>query len=247
MRSYQVKAEDLIEQQLNLLISVATGGLAIGTVEREYRLRHRALRALLDDLGVPMPFTWSSLWQWYEFYSGSLPSYAARRAHVTDLAEETLRALARSTPPLGRVVVPRWPEIEQRLRELNDRLVRSRSQDDFRDVGRRSRDIIIDAVNLVFTDDLVPEGEPVPKKGDAKKRLDYVLRGSAHAELRKLMRNALELAHKVTHSASYLNAVAAAQATVLVVRTLGEVRPHGLTVMHAHTAQAVVAQASRSR
>lgn len=71
--------------------------------------------------------------------------------------------------------------------------------------------------------------DEAPKGSDAKNQLDLYMAkripGSTHEEMRKLMRAALELAHKVTHSDNITKADAfgAAQAAVLVVRLLEEI------------------------
>jgi hypothetical protein len=71
----------------------------------------------------------------------------------------------------------------------------------------------------------VPAGQVSPKAGDPKAWLDLFLaeraQGSYREELRRLDRAAWDLAQKDTHgNLGRIKAFAAAQATVLVVRTL---------------------------
>lgn len=92
--------------------------------------------------------------------------------------------------------------------------------------------MIIDVGNLVFTADMVPDGQEEPKAADAKARFDCAIQtyapGSSHAELRKLMRAAWDLSQKVTHGdVTRVDAFAAAQVTVLIVRTLAEMQGEG--------------------
>lgn len=123
----------------------------------------------------------------------------------------------------------RWAEIESRLDSLQTEIESSVSLDDWRDVGNRARLLIIDAVNSVFSDKMVPAGDETPKGDDANHRLEYYLRaripGSAHEDLRNLMRKALGLAHTVTHSKTItrIDAFAVTQATVLTIRCLQEI------------------------
>ena len=69
----------------------------------------------------------------------------------------------------------------------------------------------------------------MPKAGDAKNRICHYLNselsGRARSDLRKLMRAAWDLTQTVCHSDSIarIDAYAAAQAAVLLVRTFGEV------------------------
>lgn len=221
---------DLVDAQRTLLISVSTGGPRIDDTDAAYKQRHRLLKAGLERLGIEPPFKWNSLWDWYGYYSGKLGSYAERRTYINSLADPVLDRLLRMQPP-GVVAewgpVPEtWAAVNRRVEELRSRTAEASSTDDYQDLGRRSREIIIAAVNLVFTPEMVPLGDDVPKGADAKNRLEHIMNslvpGTAHAELRKLMRTALELSHKVTHSEGItkVDAFAAAQAAVLVVRTV---------------------------
>lgn len=198
---------DLVDAQRSLLISVATGGPRIEEVESTYKKRHRRLKAGLDRHGVAAPFKWNSLWDWYGYYSGKLSTYAERRSYVNELADvaiDQLTSLAtRGVTDLG-TSPETWGTLDARLEELKSLVPHAKSVDDLQDIGRRAREIIIGAVNLVFREDMVSSGAEVPKGADAKNRLDVIMEslvpGTAHAELRKVMRGSLELAHKVTHS-----------------------------------------------
>jgi hypothetical protein len=121
---------------------------------------------------------------------------------------------------------PTWADIQVRLDGLKAEIDAASSIDDLQDVGRRSREILIDAANLVFEESMIPTEDEPPKAGDAKKRIEYILNsrmsGSSHAELRTLVRESWDLANKVTHSANIgrVDAFAAAQAAIIVVRVL---------------------------
>jgi hypothetical protein len=119
----------------------------------------------------------------------------------------------------------RWDAVGERLAELASRLESARSLDDFQDVGRRSREIVADAAELVFSDEHVPAGEEVPNPRDAKRVIDnYVAahRADMREELRKVVRDALALMNAATHSgtATLLDAVSAAQSAILIVRVV---------------------------
>jgi hypothetical protein len=110
---------------------------------------------------------------------------------------------------------------------MSSKLIGAASRDDIQEVGRRAREILIDCAQLIADPSVVPEGEPLPKAGDAKAWLELFLAaragGSSREELRRLVRAAWDLAQKVTHGdPGRVDAFAAAQATVLVVRTLQE-------------------------
>lgn len=87
--------------------------------------------------------------------------------------------------------------------------------------------MLIDCAQLLADRSLVPAGTDTPKDGDAKAWLDLFLAKhaaeSSRDELRKLIRAAWDLSQKVTHcDLGHVDAFAAAQATVLVVRVVQE-------------------------
>lgn len=119
-----------------------------------------------------------------------------------------------------------WTRLEQRVNELKDELAAAVSPDDLQDVGRRAREVLIELGQLALSDEALGPEIAAPKQADAKQRLSLFLEarapGAAHAELRQLVRAAWELAQKVTQSQSIerVDALAAAQATVLLVRII---------------------------
>lgn len=221
----------LVEAQRNLIISVGTGGPSIGTVDAVYKRRRAKLMKGRPRFGLNEPFKWGSLWDWYGHYSSQLPTYASRRAYVNELVQPVLDQLLASG---GQVVdfgtVPRtWGDLEARVAGMNGRIEAAASLDDFQDVGRRCREILRDAANLSYDPSMVPEGQEPPGDADVKGKVDVVLAsrlpGSGHADLRKLARHAYAFANSATHSMSTgrIEAMASAQATVLIVRVLGEI------------------------
>jgi hypothetical protein len=114
--------------------------------------------------------------------------------------------------------------VDHRLDGLKAEYDAAEILDDLQDVGRRSREILIDAANLVFHDWMVQPGGEVPSPNDAKARIDGFLdqaaAGKAREDLRRVLRASHTLNNTVTHSNHTTRAetFAAAQATVLMVR-----------------------------
>jgi hypothetical protein len=224
----------LIEAQRDLLIDVATGGPRIAEVDETYRQRRRQLGRRLKAIGLQDPFPWADLWAWYAHWSSSLPSYASRRSHIAQLAgpvvdeiERRLRGDQQLDDWLANNGVPvSWQALDGRLAEMKARLDVASSLDDFQDVGRRCREILIGAGRLVFREDMVPSGAPVPSPNDSKARIGYYLDvrmpGPTGDAVRGLMRAAYTLMQTVTHSSNIgpVDAFAAAQVTILIVRTV---------------------------
>ena len=228
---------DMLERQADLLVAVATGGPAINSANSEYKRRRAKLRPALRLYGVSDPFPWDDLWRWYGHWSQHLPTYASRRTHILELAStarERLEQLVegRGVDDTGPADDSTWPGLERRLQDAKNRLDLASGLDDWQDVGRRCREILIDLSGLVYRDDMLPASEQAqPKGSDAKARLAYAAAayfgGPEHAELRGLIRAAWDLANKVTHSGSIgdQDAFATVQATVLLVRVFERSRP----------------------
>lgn len=219
----------LIELQQELLSSVATGGPPIKTVDWIYKERRNRIRRGLREVGVDDPFPWATLWDWYGFWQ-TLGGYALRRGHVDRLASVALDALRVRQDSLG---VADWGEgtvegLEHRIDGLKATLETAQDLDDYQDVGRRSREILIGLASIAFHESMVASGKPIPGSSDAKARLDIFFDrrfpGKSNEEMRRFMKSAVALANSVTHSddTAGVHAYAVAQATVLLVRVVSK-------------------------
>lgn len=221
----------MLDDQANLVVSVGTGGPAITSVNDEYKQRRLLLRPALKRIGINDPLPWSDLWGWYGYYSQHLSTYARRRRFISEqtaAVRERLEQLAdgQGVDDDGPADGSTWLGLEQRLAEAKTLIDAARTLDDWQDIGRRCREILIDLAGLVYRDDMLPAGQiEQPKLSDAKARLshasDALFGGSEHRELRAVIRAGWDLANKVTHSGSIgeLDAFASVQATVLLVRS----------------------------
>ncbi len=224
---------EAVEKQAALLTTVSTGGERIENVNGEYKKRRRDLTSALKPRGLAYPFPCSDLWEWHGHWSsGRFPSYASRRTHIRELVAPTLDALHEQRQGHGLVDPgsligqdPTWSAVEARVLGLASELITASTKDDWQDVGRRCREIVIDCGRLLADPALVPAGQEPPKAADAKAWLGlYLARwaaGRSRDELRQLLKAAWDLAQKVTHGdLGRVETFAVAQATVLIVRTL---------------------------
>lgn len=149
-----------------------------------------------------------------------------------------LAALDHLTSPRGILDAgPRstdWPAIEARVRELGPLLERARTLDETQDIGRRCREIVSDLADVALAAGTPPiPAEPFGSNRKAKLAafLERSADGPSSAALRRMVLATYELSNTVTHSSrgSRVEAVAAAHAAVLLVRTLRELaREQGL-------------------
>lgn len=224
----------LIERQRDLITAIATGTSIDGAGNHEYRQRRRKIRTGLARLGVADPYPWADLNQWWGFCAAPrFTTYRERRSHVSEITEPVIDELVQRKntvtdwQPTG--AAETWATVETRLAGLKDRLDTANSLDDWQDVGRRAREVLIAATNVVFTDSMMGDGQVSPQAGNTKARFDAVVdtlaEGASHDALRQLMKSAWGLAQKVTHSdgVTRVDAFATAQSTVVIVRTLQEI------------------------
>ena len=119
-----------------------------------------------------------------------------------------------------------WEVIDGRLSGLKTLLAHSVTPDDLADVGRRCRELMIAAANATYRASMLPEGKEPPKDSDAKTKSKYIIAslgdGSVNKRLTKLIDRAWDLSVGLSHNPEppRIATFAAAQATILVVRTL---------------------------
>ena len=220
----------LLQAQANTIVAVGTGGERIQNVDARWQRDSRTLNANFRRLGLKPRFPWNGLWDWYGHYSQNLASYHERRTYVRELTQEALAQLDQIETlggihdPAADDDTPTWENLNGRISGLIEEYSTARDRDGWQDVGRRSREILIDFGKLIADSAIVPAGQDAPKGADAKAWFDLFLavyaQGRDKAELRSTMRAVWDLSQKVTHGdIADVDAFAAAQATVLVVRT----------------------------
>jgi hypothetical protein len=215
---------ELTQRQGNILVASGTGKALIDDVDPEYKRIDAVVRAQFRQLGLKSPFPWYSVGEWHGFYSqGDMPTYASRRLHIGRLISgafeqlDDIEGLSQIHDPKSNDD-PTWDAINGRLANLIQEYSTAKDKDTWQDAGRRAREILIDLGKLIADPSRVPQG------ADARAWFDLLLdtraSGGEHSELRGLMRKTWDLAQKVTHGdISDVDAFAAAQATVLLVRT----------------------------
>lgn len=221
------------EEQRELLVRTALDQRITDADHDRYLTLRQAINRTAMLMSFPLPFPWPDLRDWLA-YVVKWPEPDDRRRELARIVRPFEKALTTAHAQRGIVDwgtdVPGWGAIEIRLAGLKEEIGSARYLDDWQDVGRRARELVIAAVNLVFDMSMVPSGQEVPKGSDAKTKIDYIVAsyvpGVAHSELRALLRAAERLCQQVTHASgiSRVDALAAAQATILLVRTLQELQ-----------------------
>jgi hypothetical protein len=217
----------LIEQQADLMVTVATGGPRIEDKQPEYKARRRQVREGLRRLGLEDPNPHGDLWAWHGYWSQHLPTYASRRAYVRELYQPLLDALEHlSERVVGADLQPAetgWDRVDHQVSQIRERYATAQTNGDFQAVGLLCRDVLRSLADATFEESQVPAGQTVPGAADAVGRLGFVVDahapGETNRETRKVTKATLDLANKVQHdqSASLQQAALIAEATVASV------------------------------
>lgn len=220
-----------LQRASNILVALATGKALPRQVSADYLKLDRLLVANFRRLGLAAPFPWRNVAEWMGFYKQGMPTYKERAEHIAALTKAALDALD-ATERTGLVHDPSpedddpsWGRVNTRVAGLIAEYSAAGTHDDWQDVGRRSREILIDVGKLIVDPALVPEGKEAPNLADVREWFDLLLAklapGKGKTELRGLLRSTWDLANKVTHAdIDDVDAFASAQATVLLARTI---------------------------
>ena len=227
-RAYEMSTEDLMEEieaQRSIMISVATGGPRIQTVNREYIQRRARIAAALSERGIRDPNPYSDLWAWHgKWSSGDLRTYQSRRDFIRKLYDPVVEEL-RDGPAL-RVIeeATGWPEVDRRVDRIRRQLRSADSTEEFQAVGLYCREALISLAQEVYRAHDHPSVDGTdPSSSDAKRMLEAFfaaeLAGSANKIARKYARAALDLANELQHerTATLKDAALCSEATVSVV------------------------------
>ena len=122
----------------------------INDVNLTYKKRRKSLNEGLRSRGIKPPFPFDDLWAWHgQWSAGDLPSYASRRTYIAGLANagrEQLEAMLDGVQVRdpGGDPLETWASLDARVEGIVNELRTARTADDYQDVGRRCREVLID-------------------------------------------------------------------------------------------------------
>lgn len=172
----------ILRRQRETLAAVATG-TSIASKQDEYSHRYRRLRRAYEKHGLDNPFPWPDLNSFWVYIRDDWPTYATRRAHLAETLEHALDDIEAIDDGVDSAAIPswdlpldeRWTGLAQRALDLKSTYEAATTIDDYEDVGRRSRQIILAAIKTAWDETMVPEGENRPREDDGPAKLDQLL------------------------------------------------------------------------
>ena len=230
----KTKPEILIEEledQKNLMISVATGGPRIQIKNDDYKTRQNRINSLLRDLYVVNINPYKDLWDWYgKWSSGDLLTYKSRREYISDLFYKQIDFVKKASTSTKSEIFDEptgWTRVDRTIGELRKRLEEAETEEQFQAVGLLCRETIISLAQVVYNPIIHKiEGDILPSKTDAKRMLEAYLvvelKGSTNEAARRHAKAALDLANDLTHrrTATFRLAALCAEATSALINII---------------------------
>lgn len=215
----------------NTMISVATGGQRIQSVNEEYAEKYQKVDGALQKLNFKNPNPHQELWGWHGKWSSDFPHWRQRRAFISEMYGPLLKSLQESSAPemiAITVDLSAWEKLGRAVDEIKIRQKEATTEEQCQVVGLLCREIIVTLAQSVFNASRHPILDLVSvSKTDAKRMLDaYIsveLAGDANEALRKQARSTIDLANVLTHkrSASKRDAALCATATISLINFIG--------------------------
>lgn len=225
---------DLLDVQFRWLVKVSRAEILYKNdgVEETYRARSRKIRDALKQYDIEDPFPWRSAEDFWARFCVQWDNFRDRKQGLLDKyepVESALEALRDNPHKLQAIALApsaAWASLEGRITGLMKEYETADALDAFQDVGRRSREILIEAVNLVYEPPMCPDGEEQPQRANAKRRFELILAakvgGTSNKNLRDWFKATWDLAQSTTHSGSAARAAAFAsgQSALTLARML---------------------------
>jgi hypothetical protein len=225
-RSLVERLRLLVDQEVNLMTAVATGGPRIQFVNDEYIEQRAQIRELLEKLGLEDPNPYPDLWVWYGKWSRDLPGYQSRRAHLRMLyaplyaaMQDLLRERVGSELPGSEVTG--WAAVDGQVAQLRRRLAAGRTSEDGQAIGLLCRDIMVTLADACHNPAVHGDvGASAVERLNAV--ADYLAPGEENQRLRKLLKATLDYANVVQHhrQGTLVEAGLVAEATVAAVNLM---------------------------
>lgn len=232
--AFQISGEKLIEalqSQRDLLISVATGGPLINTVNDDFTTRQDFIERGLSERGIENAIQYEDLWEWHEEWKcESLSSWRSRRAHINALVNPLIKKVRRLgktsvhalfAPPTG------WAHVDINIAEMRTRLAHAQTEVQFQEIGLLCRETLITLGQMVYDPQAHSSThEGATSKTDAKRMLDAFLAaklpGKTNENARRLTKSSVDYANEITHkrTAVFRQAAMCVEATTSVVNLI---------------------------
>lgn len=223
-----------LESLKDLMISVATGGERIQSVDERYKTLHNSILIRCKKLNIKYENSFVGLWDWYARWSNEFPHYQERRQFINQLFAPTFDAfLVDNNPPsiaTPIVEISDWDRINRTVIKIKQNSNNANNEEDFQQIGLLCREVIISLAQVVYNPDehgKTDEKGTVIGKTDAIRMIgNYInvrLAGSSNEELRAYAKATNKLANLLTHKrdAGKQDMLLSVSATIALINFIG--------------------------
>ena len=185
------------------MISVATGGAQIQSVQTDYGERFDLVAFELARRGIENPLEYRDLWVWIgRWKQPDLPTYQSRRAFVAEHFSGLMKRIQQGHTPS--VELTGWERVDRAMQEAKSRLLVAKTEEQFQAIGLLCREILISTGQAAFDPMRHPTLDGIRASStDAKRMLEaYIAKELDHAAneyVRKHAKAALDLALNMQH------------------------------------------------
>jgi hypothetical protein len=192
---------------IDQMISVATGGPRIDSVNDYYKARYRFIDCALRAREVEHLNPHTDLWAWYKKWSESFPTYQERRNYIHGIYDPIVSQLlaARSVPEVQPREPTGWERVDRAIVKGHRALAAARHEEDFQSVGLFCREVLISLGEAVYDRErhgtAIDGVEIGPSDGVRMIQafLNFIATGDANSKLRKHAKASSELAVELQH------------------------------------------------
>ena len=191
-----------------ILISVATGGPKINSVNNRYQLLSKQIQSTLKPLGIDTSKIYVDLWAWYSVWSTQFKTYQERRDHISSIFKEIEVALSTlGEDNFNDVDETGWAKVDRGIREIKTRFRQANTEEQLNAVGVLCRETLINVAQVIFDPELHSKYSDVPPSPtDSKRMIDcffaHELGEKENENLRRFAKDANMLANELTHRRS---------------------------------------------
>lgn len=216
----------------SIMVSVATGGERIQTVNERYQNLNDTVKSTCAKIGIPYSNPFVSLWDWYGKWKADFPTYQERREYIRDLFSPILASVENYKPNNVEILVQLddWTRIKRTITKIKSDSTSAVNEEDFQTVGLLCREVLISLAQAVYNPDLHGEtdedGTTIGKADAVRMIANYFnvkLKGKQMKELRDYAKATNAIANQLTHKRTALRTdmLLAMSSTIALINFIG--------------------------
>jgi len=216
----------------NIMVSVATGGDRIQTVDERYQALNNNVKSMCDKLNITYNNTFDSLWDWFGKWKADFPTYQERREYIRELFYPTFASIDAYKANNVEVLIQLddWTRIKRTVAKIKSDSASAQNEEDFQTIGLLCRDVLISLAQAVYVPnmhgDKDEEGKPIGNADAVRMIGNYFnvkLKGKQTKELRDYAKASNAIANQLTHkrTATRTDMLLTMSSTIALINFIG--------------------------